>query len=270
MELYERTCYKLTKTLTSRYSTSFYLSSLLFPWKTRKHIYAIYSMVRIADEVVDSYHGTDAEKILTNFEKDVYRSLGQSFSTNPVLHAFAKTSQVYEINETLIAPFFESMRSDLWKKNFTKEEYTRYIHGSAEVVGLMCLKIFSESDKSVYTELETGARALASAYQKVNFLRDFRADFTELGRVYFPNISYEKFDTNKKQTIEQDIAKDFAVAKHAINKLPKNARRAVRASYFYYYALFEKLKRASPEQIMNSRVRVSNAKKILLLFKAWA
>ena len=227
-------------------------------------------MVRIADEIVDSYRGADAEKILLDFEKEIYGCLEQSFSTNPVLHAFAKTSQLYGINETLITPFFESMRSDLSKRSFTQEEYSKYIYGSAEVVGLMCLKVFAESDEHVYAELETGARALAAAYQKVNFLRDIKTDFTELGRVYFPNVTYEKFDTEAKRLIEQDIAHDFTVAKNAINKLPKNARRAVRASYFYYFALFEKLKRASPEHIMNSRIRVSNTRKIFLLFKAWA
>ena len=268
MELYASTSYELAERLTKRYSTSFSLSSSLFDRAIRHHIYAVYGMVRIADEVVDTYRGNDAAEQLTALERDVMAAIASGYSTNPILHAFALTARQYGIDESLIHPFFESMAADLTATTFTQQEYTRYIYGSAEVVGLMCLRVFVLGDEDQYQAARDGAQKLGAAYQKVNFLRDMKADYDELGRVYFPGVQFDSFDEAAKQAIVADIEQDFAIADRAINELPANSRAAVRASYYYYHELLQQLK-ATPASILKTqRIRVPNWRKLALLAKA--
>lgn len=270
MEQYARTSYSLAEKLTKDYSTSFSMSSTLFHRSIRHHIFAIYGLVRVADEIVDSYKGADAGTLLDTLEAHVYEQLAskQSFSPNPIVHAFVLTAKLFDITPTLIRPFFASMRTDLTTKSFTKKAYDQYIFGSAEVIGLMCLKVFTLGNKEQYASLETGARALGSAYQKVNFLRDLKADYDERGRVYFPGVQYETFDDAQKHLIETDIKADFVVAKHTIPHLPPSARTAIRTSYDYYWELFKTIEKAPATQIKNRRLRVPTAKKLAFYVKA--
>lgn len=268
MELYTSVCYELSERLTKRYSTSFSLSSRLFDSCIRRHIYAIYGLVRIADEIVDTYRGSDSLERLNNLETEVACAMETQYSANPVVHAYAQTARQFAIDSSLLMAFFESMRMDIDKKSFTKKQYDEYIYGSAEVIGLMCARVFVQGEKESYESLQTGARALGSAYQKVNFLRDMKSDYEERGRVYFPRVDFDSFNEAHKRAIEEDIEADFAVARQAIDDLPRVAIKAVRASYYYYYALFEDLKHADAETIKTRRLHVSSARKIALLAKA--
>lgn len=268
MELYLKTSYELAEKLTRRYSTSFSMSSRLFDRTMRKHIYAIYGLVRIADEIVDTYKGDDAQSRLDELYMEVLRAIDTRYSTNPVVHAFADTASKFAIDKMLITPFFDSMGMDITFEDLDQEKYERYIYGSAEVVGLMCLKVFVGGDQKRYDALSPGARSLGAAYQKVNFLRDLRADHHELGRMYFPGVDYDMFDEQTKKRIIRDIQQDFSKAKLAIDELPTSARSAVRASYYYYTALLHKLQQASAQDIASRRIRVSTARKLLLLARA--
>lgn len=268
MELYLKTCFDLSKKLTNNYSTSFSMSSRLFSGDIRKYIYAIYAMVRVADEIVDTFEAGKSQLRLTRFKAEVYKAMKSRYSSNPVLHAFANTAEKFNITGQLIDPFFDSMMVDVNKKTFSQNEYQEYIYGSAEVVGLMCLKVFVAGDEKKYKELEQGASSLGAAYQKVNFLRDLKADYEELGRVYFPGVSFDNFDDKKKQSIIKDIKKDFLVAKEYLDALPDNSKLAVRTSYNYYHALLNKLDKASASDIKHARIRVPNWKKLYLLLKS--
>lgn len=268
MDLYTTISYELAERVTTRYSTSFSLSSRLFDRSIRPSIYAIYGMVRIADEIVDTYTGDDALERLDAFEQEVYQAMTTRYSTNPIAHAFADTTQKFSIDRSLIAPFFVSMRMDTSPQEFDEKTYKTYIYGSAEVVGLMCLKVFVGGDDREYEQLRTGAEALGAAYQKVNFLRDVAADHDTLGRVYFPNVDYAAFDEPAKQAIIDDITHDFVHARHAVDQLPASARRAVRASMYYYQALLHRLSQAPVEAIKTERLRISNVRKLLLLARA--
>ena len=268
MELYLNTSYELSKKLTNNYSTSFSISSRLFSDDIRQYIYAIYAMVRIADEIVDTFETEDSGKRLKEFKADVYRAMAERYSPNPILHAFADTAKKFAITNQLIDPFFDSMAVDAHKKSFSQEEYRQYIYGSAEVVGLMCLKVFVAGDDDKYKQLEAGAAKLGSAYQKVNFLRDFKADYQQLGRVYFPDTKFDNFDDSKKQAIVRDIKQDFIFAQTYIDSLPDNSKQAVRTSYIYYHQLLDKLDKSSAAAIKKERVRVSDWKKIYLLIKS--
>lgn len=268
MDLYTKTSYQLAKSLTETYSTSFSMSSSLFASPIRPHIYAIYGLVRIADEIVDSYHGEDAAQQLDELESQTTKAIISGYSSNPLVHAFVTTARKFEIGSELIAPFFNSMRRDLKPvANLTESEYNTYIHGSAEVVGLMCLKIFSDTAAD-YDKLADGARALGRAYQKVNFLRDIKTDNDELGRWYFPDCSFETFDETELKKIIVDIKHDFATAKPVIKRLPTGARQAVATSYAYYYRLLQIIERTPLEQLKRSRIRVPNNEKLRLLVKA--
>ncbi len=268
MELYDRTSYELSMRLTRRYSTSFSMSSQLFHGSIRKHIYAIYGLVRIADEIVDTHKSETAEADLLSLKKDVYRAIKSGYSVNPIVHSFALTAAAYGIGKELIEPFFESMAMDLSPRNFDQETYERYIYGSAEVVGLMCLRVFVGGDDNKYQSLEAGARSLGAAYQKVNFLRDIKADHDELGRVYFPGVKFSKFSEKQKTRIIKDIEEDFKEAESAVSQLPRKARRAVRASIYYYEALLGILSRSSVQEIKKRRVSVPKWRKLGLLAKA--
>lgn len=263
VDLYTKTSYEISKRLTTRYSSSFSLSSLLFGSKIRPHIYAIYGLVRIADEIVDTYMGKDQESQLTTLEKETYAAIERQYSTNLIVQSFARTAQRFEIDVALIKPFFDSMRMDLHPQEYDDALYATYIHGSAEVVGLMCLRVFTEGDAARLQALTPGAVALGSAYQKVNFLRDITDDRARLGRMYFPGITYEKFNNDDKRAIIDSISDDFGTARTAINQLPSSSRIAVASSYVIYRRLLDKLARASIEEIKSSRIRLSSIEKLM-------
>lgn len=269
MELYTRTSYQLARALTERYSTSFSMSARLFSRTISTHIYAIYGLVRIADEIVDTYTGNDKRTILNELEKDVYRAILTGYSANPIVHAFAETARTYDIPESLVKPFFASMRMDITKKSHTDASYRKYIYGSAEVVGLMCLKIFCAGNPELYNDLKAGAQSLGSAYQKINFLRDIGADAQSLGRWYFPEGSYKTFSNGLKQRIETEIAEEFDQALEYIIKLPIGSRKAVYASFVYYRLLEDEIRARSAKQLKETRIRVSDAKKLSVLIKLY-
>jgi len=263
MEKYHQTASQLSKHLTNAYSTSFSLSIRLFSPALRPHIYAIYGLVRVADEIVDTYMGNNALELLNELEHDTYRALKSGFSANPIVHAFAHTARQYDIQKNLVAPFFTSMRMDLTPQTYTKNNHETYIDGSAEVVGLMCLKVFGGN----FEKREPGARRLGAAYQKVNFLRDIAADSQELQRWYFPNSTVESFDENAKKVIITNIEKDFSAAKKSIQQLPDSSRRAVVLSYRYYSVLLKKLKTTPAKELLKKRIRINNGYKVLLLIR---
>lgn len=269
MELYTTTSYELSRRLTERYSTSFSLSSSLFSTDIQPHIYAIYGLVRIADEIVDTYKKSDANSELKLLHDMVKSAIKSGYSTNPIVHAFACTVRNYKIEPSLINSFFESMQSDLtFNNNTTTKQYQDYIYGSAEVVGLMCLKIFTGKDDKLYAQLQKGAQALGAAYQKINFLRDIKDDYEQLGRVYFPGVKFETFNDDDKNEIIADIEADLKIAAPTISKLPIKARRAVAASYNYYYRLLQKLQKTPANTIKSRRIRLPNIEKGALLVKS--
>jgi len=264
MDLYKAVSYDLSRILTLRYSSSFGMSSRLFSRSVRQDIYAIYGLVRIADEIVDSYNGADRQSLLQDLETEVNAAIKRGYSTNPIVHAFALTATQYAIEASLIAPFFASMRMDLVPTLYKDKDYATYIYGSAEVIGLMCLKVFSQNDSQLYTTLSGGARVLGAAYQKVNFLRDMASDYNELGRLYFPNVEYSKFSEKDKQTIIASIEDDLDHAEASLRQLPKNSKAAVMLSVKYYRRLLKQLKKASVADIKSRRVRINAFEKLWL------
>jgi phytoene synthase len=265
MDTYTKFSYTASRDLTLTYSTSFGISSRLFSKSIRRHIYAIYGLVRIADEIVDTYPGTDRREQLDSFEAETYTAMHSGYSTNPIIHAFSLTAREYTIEKKFITAFFKSMRMDLEPKLYTQALYKTYIYGSAEVIGLMCLRIFCNKDETLYDSLESGAKALGAAYQKINFLRDLGADYKELGRLYFPGLTFDSFNDKTKQTIIKDIRKDIASASDSLIRLPKSSRVAVSTSLTYYVKLLDKLSRLPASEIKKKRVRINNTHKLLLL-----
>ncbi len=268
MHQYASVSYELARRLTLRYSTSFGQSSLLFHSSIRKHIFAVYGLARIADEIVDTYKGSDMREQLDQLEQQTYAAIKVGYSSNPIVHAFALTAAKYGITKHIIAPFFASMRTDIEAVTFTEETYKTYIHGSAEVIGLMCLKVFCKGDEIQYEQLAPGASALGSAYQKINFLRDFASDYRDRQRVYFPGVAFADFGEQDKQKIIDDIASELATAKLAIENLSRNARTAVGTSFDYYSELFLRLQHASAATIASNRIRVPASKKVFLFAKS--
>lgn len=256
-----------SKMITKRYSTSFSLGIRMFDEKFRGPIYNIYAYVRFADEIVDTYKGGDAKELLDKFRKETFLAIDKGVSLNPVLHSFQDTVNEYQIEHDLIDAFLDSMEMDLYKDQHTKVSYDKYIYGSAEVVGLMCLHVFLDS-KTQYNELMPYAKALGSAFQKVNFLRDIKSDYKTRGRTYFPGIDFTDFSQSDKVIIEQDIEQEFQYALIGIQKLPKGVRFGVYTAYRYYKSLFEKIKAARVADVLSSRIRVPNSKKFYLLTKA--
>lgn len=267
IDLYSGVAYDNSRHLTLQYSTSFGISSKLLSKPIRRHIYAIYALVRVADEVVDTYQGDDSRRLLDGLESQVYAAIKAGYSTDLTVHAFAQTARQFGIDKTLIHPFFESMRMDLAPQAYDTKNYHRYIHGSAEVVGLMCLRVFLHGDDKQYNDLAPGAAALGAAYQKVNFLRDLAADYTQLGRVYFPGVTYEAFDDDTKQLIIKDIRQDFGVALPALHRLPASSKKATLMSYTYYSELLARLERTPAEVIKQQRIRVPSWRKLILLVR---
>lgn len=269
MQLHHQTSFECSKVITQRYSTSFSLGIKTLDRSLRPAIYAIYGMVRIADEIVDTFHEHDKRQLLADFRDETFRSIERGLSTNPVLHAFQYTVNQYRIPQHLIEAFFNSMEMDLHKQTYeSRAVYDEYIYGSAEVVGLMCLQVFCNGDEKQYSELEPYARSLGAAFQKVNFLRDMKSDQLERSRVYFPGIDIRKFDEQAKLEIIRDIQYDFDQALIGIRKLPETSRKGVYLAYTYYRNLFGKIARASIREIMNERIRVSDVRKAYLFMNS--
>ena len=267
MELYTATAYDTSRRLTRAYSTSFSKSITLFDEPLQPHIYAVYGLVRIADEIVDTYDGKNKAELLDELEEETYIAINRGYSPNPIVHAFALTAREYDIDRSIIRPFFESMAMDLEPKTYNKKEYERYIYGSAEVVGLMCLRIFVQGDHRLYGRLQKGAQALGAAYQKVNFLRDMAADYTDLGRVYFPGVEFDTFSDKDKARIVADIERDILYARKKLVRLPASSRNAVELSLAYYYALLKKLGNTPADVIKQQRIRISAVHKLALHVK---
>jgi len=269
MDQYDRVATQAARLVTDGYSSSFGMATKLFPKHMRGDIYNIYGLVRIADEIVDSYQGNDAAEQLVTLEAEVYAAIKRGFSSNIIVHAFNLTARKHDIGKDIIAPFFYSMKLDTKPQKYNQKLYERYIVGSAEVVGLMCLKVFVAS-AAEYLHLEPGARALGAAFQKVNFLRDLAEDNQQLSRYYFPIGSYDTFDKDTKQSIVAEIEEDFAVAKSAIVQLPREVRAPVIAATLYYEKLLKKLKETPAETIKIKRVRVPDSVKLALLARTAA
>ena len=268
-QLFDELSFEVSKCTTKKYSTSFSLGILALRPSIRPAIYAIYGYVRLADEIVDSFHEYNKERLLTRLKDETYLALDEGISLNPILQAFQETVNKYKIDTTLIDQFLKSMEMDLRPKNYNSELYKEYILGSAEVVGLMCLHIFVDGNKEMYEALKPFAEKLGAAFQKVNFLRDLKDDYYILGRTYFPDIDMEVFDNNIKSSIETDIEYDFKQALIGIKALPTSSRFGVYLAYQYYLLLFNKIKRNSAGQILNERVRIPNRQKISLMMRSY-
>lgn len=269
MQLYEKTTFGCSELITKHYSTSFTMGIKTLHKKYHQAIYAIYGFVRYADEIVDTFHTHDKAKLLNRFKKDTYEAIEEKISLNPVLHSFQKIVNEYKIEHELIEAFLYSMELDLHKANYSQEGYEEYIYGSAEVVGLMCLRVFCEGNEDEYQNLKAPAKSLGAAFQKVNFLRDMKSDFDERGRVYFPKIDFNQFDETAKKQVEADIEKDFQDAYKGIIKLPKGARMGVYLAFIYYKKLFQKIKKLSPKVILNERIRIPDSRKFTLLLQTY-
>jgi phytoene/squalene synthetase len=269
VELYNTTAMKCSKLITEHYSTSFTLGIKTLNEKYHLPIYAIYGFVRYADEIVDTFHDHDKKMLLNRFKDDTYLAINEKVSFNPVLHSFQLIVNQYKIEHELIDAFLYSMEMDLTETNYDQELYEKYIYGSAEVVGLMCLRVFCEGNESEYQSLKPAAKSLGSAFQKVNFLRDMKSDFKERGRVYFPHIDFEKFTQKDRLEIEADIQKDFDLSLIGIKNLPSGARMGVYLAYVYYISLFNKIKNAPTAKILEERIRIPDFTKMTLLAKSY-
>ena len=261
---------RCSKEITESYSTSFSLATRMLSSEIRQDIYNIYGFVRLADEIVDSFHDYDKVALLDRFEDDLSYALTEKISTNPVLNAFQETVNNYEIDKEFIDAFMQSMRWDLSKKVYkTDEDYKNYIYGSADVVGLMCLRVFVKGDHNLFNELKSSAMALGSAFQKVNFLRDLKNDYEQLERSYFPNVNLRELDERSKQKIIAEIEDDFQKGLSGIFKLPDAAKFGVYTAYKYYLRLLKKLKRVPSVDIKNKRIRVANIQKMDVLARSY-
>lgn len=259
-----------SRIVTESYSTSFALATRMLDASIRNDIYNIYGFVRFADEIVDTFHAYDKATLFNNFEKDLGKALEARISLNPILNAFQHTYHKYDIPHHLVASFMKSMRMDLVKTVYkTEEEYKAYIYGSADVVGLMCLRVFVKGNTEKYEELKDAAMALGSAFQKVNFLRDLKEDFEDLNRTYFPNTNLMDLDETSKKRIVDEIESDFTLGYSGIIKLPNEAKFGVYTAYKYYSKLLQKLKNTPPLEIRNARIRVPNYQKFGLLAKSY-
>ena len=267
--IYDNLSEMCSKTTTNLYSTSFSLGILLFNKEIRSHIYSIYGFVRLADEIVDSFHDYKQAELLNDFKQETYKSISNGISLNPILNSFQKTVREYNIPHDLINSFLLSMEMDLHKSEYSNEEVNDYIYGSAEVVGLMCLRVFCAKNDDLCNQLSPYARSLGAAFQKVNFLRDLKDDYQVLGRSYFAEINFNGLDQNSKKKVEANIQMDFQDALIGIKKLPASSRFGVYLAYIYYYSLFKKIKGMHFEAITHERVRISNYNKYLLLVSSW-
>jgi len=263
--LYDKVALKCSRITTRAYSTSFSLGILCLDKKLRDPIYSIYGFVRFADEIVDTFHQFNKVELLEKFKTDTYLAIEDGISLNPILHSFQVCVNKYKIEKELIDLFLKSMEMDLSLKTYDLNGYKQYILGSAEVVGLMCLRVFCNGDVDQYNELKPYAMKLGAAFQKINFLRDLQADYHGMGRTYFPELDFNEFNEHNKQLIEDDIAEDFRVGLEGIKKLPRSSRFGVYVAYVYYLALFKKIKNTPSENVMQRRIRIRNAQKLSIL-----
>jgi phytoene synthase len=268
-ELFDEISIKTSIITTHQYSTSFSMGIKTLHPSIRKPIYAIYGFVRLGDEIVDSFHDYDKEKLFSRFKEDVYSAIENKISLNPILNSFQHVVHRYQIDREIIEAFIYSMEQDLHKKEYLLQEYEKYILGSAEVVGLMCLRVFCKDNDELYNKLKVSAMKLGSAYQKINFLRDIKADYFDLGRTYFPSIDLKNFNNTEKEKIMEDIESDFKQGIVGIKMLPRTSRFGVYMSYMYYYNLLNKVKRISPQVLLQKRTRISNLNKYFLFLQAW-
>jgi len=268
-QLFDDISQEMSQLTTKRYSTSFSLGISFLDTNLHKPIYSIYGFVRFADEIVDSFHGFDKEALLADFKVQTYRAIAEGISLNPILNSFQWAVNKYGIPMELIDTFLNSMEMDLNKQFYSKEQYELYILGSAEVVGLMCLKVFVEGNETEYERLKPSAMKLGSAFQKINFLRDLKDDFQTLGRTYFPGINMEEFNASVKKEIEADIEADFRAGYEGILQLPKNARFGVYMAYKYYFKLFKKIKTKTAQDILTERIRIPNYRKMRILLTSY-
>ncbi|WP_139959740.1 phytoene/squalene synthase family protein [Flavicella sediminum] len=268
--LYDEISFQSSKLITKSYSTSFSIAVRLLAPSIRQAIYNIYGFVRLADEIVDSFEGYPKEILLDRFEEEYFLSLETKISTNPVTNAFLQTVMEYNIDQELVKAFLKSMRADLTKQVYqSEEEVAEYIYGSADVVGLMCLKVFVKGDEDAYQKLKEPAMKLGSAFQKVNFLRDMKEDFEELSRTYFPDINPKTLSNEDKNRIISEINKEFEEAYMGIKKLPKEAKLGVFVAYRYYLRLLKKIEKTPAKVLSEKRVRISNLLKTYLLFRSY-
>lgn len=267
--IFDKVSFRASKMTTRSYSTSFSMGIFLLDRKLHDPIYAIYGFVRFADEIVDTFHAFDKTQLLQKFRTDTFSAIEQGISLNPILNSFQSVVNTYKIDHALIQTFLESMEMDLERRDYTPESYKKYIVGSAEVVGLMCLSVFTNGDETLYARLKPAAMQLGSAFQKVNFLRDIRNDWNQLGRVYFPSVDPGNFTQEDKKRIEREIREEFKVALRGIRQLPTSSRRGVYTAYVYYNVLFRKISALPPDRILQVRVRVPNWRKILLALQCY-
>lgn len=268
-QLFDNVSFKCSKLVTQSYSTSFSLAVYMLAPSIRDAIYSIYGFVRFADEIVDSFHGYDKKNLIDDFEKEYYKAIANGISLNPILNSFQQTVKEYNITDDLIQSFLKSMKQDLIKTDYNKKEIEDYIYGSADVVGLMCLKVFVSGSDSKYETLKMEAMRLGTAFQKVNFLRDLKDDNLILNRNYFPGIDLNSFDEISKDKIINEIEEDFRIAYQGIVKLPVEAKFGVYTAYIYYKKLLKKLENTPCHEIGNERIRVSNYSKAGLLAKSF-
>lgn len=269
MALFNQTALECSQLITERYSTSFTLGIKTLDRKFHLPIYAIYGFVRYADEIVDTFHDYDKKTLLERFKHDTYQAIEEGISLNPVLQSFQLVVRQYNIEHELIDAFLKSMEMDLYHQDYDADGYDEYIYGSAEVVGLMCLRVFCEGNCNDFNHLREPARKLGSAFQKVNFLRDMKSDFVERGRTYFPGVDFSNFGRDAKKIIETDIQHDFDAAYTGIMNLPRGARMGVYLAYVYYQTLFNKIKQLPASRIQNERIRVPNPQKLALLAQTY-
>lgn len=267
--IYDEVSFRLSKIVTQKYSTSFSMGIKALHPQLREAIYAIYGFVRLADEIVDSFHGYNQKQLLIDFKNETEKALAAKISLNPIIHSFQETVHKYQIEEKLIHQFLHSMEMDLEKIEYNSDLYKEYILGSAEVVGLMCLHIFVEGDKVKYDELKPFAMKLGSAFQKINFLRDLRDDYYVLGRTYFPDVDLTDFNDHIKMEIERDINTEFEEALIGINRLPITSKFGVYLAYKYYLSLFKKIQKSSAKKVLNERIRIPNSDKFLMLSRSY-
>lgn len=264
--LFNKTCFYSSKKTTQLYSTSFSSGILFFHRSIRQDIYNIYGFVRFADEIVDTYMGVDSAEILNEFKQETFKAIERGVSFNPIIHSFQLTVTKHEIDLELIHSFLKSMEMDLSKKEFNKEQFDQYVYGSAEVIGLMCLSVFTK-DKSEYLNLKNCAVALGSAFQKINFIRDMGSDFYDRGRIYFPKVEFSNFSNREKKEIEHQISQELELARQGILKLPRNSRKGVFLAFSYYMSLFSKIISTESSELQSKRIRISNWQKFLIMIR---
>ncbi len=268
LTLYNEVTAQSSKYTTLLYSSSFSSAIGLLDKSLRQPIYDIYGFVRFADEIVDTFHDYDKENLLAKFKADTYEALDKGISLNPILHRFQLTYNQFNIDRSLLDAFLYSMEMDLCQQYHDEESYNKYIFGSAEVVGLMCLKLFCNGNEAQYEALRPSAQRLGAAFQKVNFLRDIKADFVGMERMYFPNCDFTNFSLADKQAIEADIQADFDAALEGIKALPLPCRFGVYVAFKYYYSLFKKIKKTNHGALLSSRIRIPDYGKLFILFNA--